>query len=109
MGEQLQCKFEVRRAEDETIIVAILRDARLDDQRLSLCADRQIMDLSLDRARRSRASARRYFIDFNRQALNAIRAKLIQWGIAPSSFPWPPNGRRHQIGAWKPFFTFCVL
>jgi hypothetical protein len=30
-------------------------------------------------------------IDFNRAALNAIHAKLIDWGIAPDAFAWPPR------------------
>ena len=33
----------------------------------------------------------RHLIDFNRAALNAIHAKLIDWGIAPDAFAWPPR------------------
>jgi formylglycine-generating enzyme required for sulfatase activity len=93
-----ECKREVRRAEDDRkdVIVAILRDVTLDDPRLKPWMDRQIMDLSAD-PREERVEvehqARRHFIDFNRQALEAIHAKLIDWGHAPDSFAWPPKER----------------
>jgi TIR domain len=45
-----ECKREVRRAEDDRkeIIVAILRDVKIDDPRFAPFFDRQIMDLSVD-------------------------------------------------------------
>ena len=93
-----ECKREVRRAEDDRkdVIVAILRDVRLDDPRLKPWMDRQIMDLSAE-LREERVEvehqSRRHFVDFNRLALEAIHAKLIDWGHAPDSFAWPPKER----------------
>jgi formylglycine-generating enzyme required for sulfatase activity len=93
-----ECKREVRRAEDDRkdVIVAILRDVHLDDPRLKPWTDRQIMDLSTD-PREERVEvehlSRRHFIDFNRLALEAIHAKLIDGGHAPDSFAWPPKER----------------
>jgi formylglycine-generating enzyme required for sulfatase activity len=93
-----ECKREVRRAEDDRkdVIVAILRDVTIDDPRLKLWTDCQIMDLSSD-PREERVEvehrSRRYFIDFNRPALEAIHAKLIDGGHAPDSFGWPPKER----------------
>jgi TIR domain len=93
-----ECKREVRRAEDDRkdVIVAILRDVRLDDPRLKPWMDRQIMDLSADPLEERvevEHQARRHFITFNRLALEAIHAKLIDWGHAPDSFAWPPKER----------------
>ena len=93
-----ECRREVRRAEDDRkdVIVAILRNVRLDDPRLKPWTDRQIMDLSADpREERIEVEhqSRRYFIDFNLLALEAIHAKLIDWGHAPDSFAWPPKER----------------
>jgi formylglycine-generating enzyme required for sulfatase activity len=91
-----ECKREVRRAEDDRkdVIVAILRDVQLDDPRLKPWTDRQIIDLSTNpREERVEVEHRgqRHLIDFNRAALNAIHAKLIDWGIAPDAFAWPPR------------------
>ncbi len=93
-----ECMREVRRAEDDRkdVIVAILRDVKLDDPRLKPWMDRQIMDLSAE-LREERVEvehqSRRHFVDFNRLALEAIHAKLIDWGHAPDSFAWPPKER----------------
>jgi formylglycine-generating enzyme required for sulfatase activity len=91
-----ECRREVRRAEDDRkdVIVAILRDVTVDDPRLADYKDRQVMDLSTNpREERVEVEHRgqRYLIDFNRAALNAIHAKLIDWGIAPDAFAWPPR------------------
>jgi formylglycine-generating enzyme required for sulfatase activity len=93
-----ECKREVRRAEDDRkdVILAILRDVTIDDPRLKPWMDRQIMDLSADpRDERVEVEhrSRRHLIDFNRLALEAIHAKLIEWGHAPDSFAWPPKER----------------
>lgn len=93
-----ECRREVRRAEDDRkdVIVAILRDVTLDDPRLKPWMDRQIMDLSADPLEERvevEHQARRHFISFNRLALEAIHAKLIDWGHAPDSFAWPPKER----------------
>jgi hypothetical protein len=91
-----ECRREVRRAEDDRkdLIVAILRDVTVHDPRLSGYTDRQIMDLSTN-PREERVevehNGQRHLIDFNRVALNAIHAKLIDWGIAPDAFAWPPR------------------
>jgi hypothetical protein len=96
-----ECRREVRRAEDDRkeVIVAILRDVTVDDPRLAGYTDRQIMDLSTH-PREERVevehNGQRHLIDFNRAALNTIRAKLIDWGIAPDAFAWPP---RHNPNA----------
>ncbi len=93
-----ECKREVRRAEDDRkeVMVAILRDVKIDDRRLAPYAERQIMDLSVD-PREERVEVehqgRRHLIDFNRPALNAIHTKLIELGIAPDSFVWPPKDK----------------
>jgi WD40 repeat protein/Tfp pilus assembly protein PilF len=93
-----ECLREVRRAEDDRkeIIVAILRDVSVGDPRLKAYVDRQIVDLSVDpREERIEVEhqSRRHLIDFNRQALNAVHAKLMEWGIAPDSFAWPPKDK----------------
>jgi formylglycine-generating enzyme required for sulfatase activity len=91
-----ECRREVRRAEDDRkeVIVAILRDVSLDDPRLADYRERQIMDLSTN-PRQERVEVehqgQRHLVDFNRAALNAIHAKLIEWGISPDSFEWPPR------------------
>jgi Sulfatase-modifying factor enzyme 1/TIR domain len=91
-----ECRREVRRAEDDRkdVIVAILRDVTVDDPRLASYADRQIIDLSTN-PREERVeiehNGQRHLIDFNRAALNSIHAKLIDWGIAPDAFAWPPR------------------
>jgi hypothetical protein len=91
-----ECHREVRRAEDDRkdVIVAILRDVTIDDPRLAGYTDRQIMDLSTN-PREERVEVehkgQRHLIDFNRAALTAIHAKLIDWGIAPDAFAWPPR------------------
>jgi formylglycine-generating enzyme required for sulfatase activity len=91
-----ECLREVRRAEDDRkdVIVAILRDVTVDDRRLARHTDRQIMDLSTN-PREERVEVehkgQRHLIDFNRAALNAIHAKLIDCGIAPDAFAWPPR------------------
>jgi hypothetical protein len=91
-----ECRREVRRAEDDRkdVIVAILRDLTVDDPRLADYTDRQIADLSTN-PREERVEVehkgQRHLIDFNRAALNAIHAKLIDWGIAPDAFAWPPR------------------
>src|SRR5215468_4217698 len=91
-----ECRREVRRAEDDRkdVIVAILRDVTIDDPRLAGYTDRQIMDLSTN-PREERVDVehkgQRHLIDFNRAALNAILAKLIDRGIAPDAFAWPPR------------------
>ncbi|MBU1212608.1 MAG: SUMF1/EgtB/PvdO family nonheme iron enzyme [Alphaproteobacteria bacterium] len=93
-----ECLREVRRAEDDRkdVIVAILRDVTLEDARLKPWMDRQIVDLSAE-LREERVEvehqSRRHFVDFNRLALEAIHAKLIDWGHAPDSFAWPPKER----------------
>jgi len=91
-----ECRREVRRAEDDRkdVIVAILRNVTVDDPRLAGYTDRQIMDLSTNpREERLEVehSGQRHLIDFNRAALTAIHAKLIDWGIAPDAFAWPPR------------------
>jgi formylglycine-generating enzyme required for sulfatase activity len=91
-----ECRREVRRAEDDRkdVIVAILRDLRIDDPRLKPWTDRQVMDLSADpREERIEVEhqSRRHLLDFNHLALEAIHAKLIEWGHAPDSFAWPPK------------------
>ncbi len=94
-----ECQREVRRAEDDRkdVIVAILRDVSLDDSGLpDYYKDRQIMDLSLDpRDERVEVEheSRKHFVDFNGAALNAIHATLIERGIAPNSFAWPPKNK----------------
>jgi formylglycine-generating enzyme required for sulfatase activity len=91
-----ECRREVRRAEDDRkdVIVAILRDVTVDDPRLADYSDRQIIDLSTN-PREERVEVEhkglRHLVHFNRTALNAIHAKLIDWGIAPDAFEWPPR------------------
>jgi formylglycine-generating enzyme required for sulfatase activity len=90
-----ECRREVRRAEDDrkNIIVAILRDLTVEDPGLAAYTDRQIVDLAIN-PREERVvvehKGQRHLIDFNRPALNAILARLIDWGIAPDAFAWPP-------------------
>jgi hypothetical protein len=114
-----ECRREVRRAEDDRkdVTVAILRDVRLEDPRLKPWTDRQIMDLSADPLEERvdvAHQSRRYFIDFNLLALEAIHAKLIDWGHAPDSFAWPPKERPNaqpypgprRLRQERPLFAF---
>jgi formylglycine-generating enzyme required for sulfatase activity len=93
-----ECKREIRRAQDDRkeIIVALLHHLKVDDPRLASYADRQMVDLSADPYDvhvEVEHQGEKHVIDFNRQALNSIHAKLIELGLAPDSFVWPPKDK----------------
>ena len=93
-----ECKREIRRAQDDRkeIIVALLHHLKVDDPGLASYADRQMVDLSADPCDvhvEVEHQGEKHVIDFNRQALNSIHAKLIELGLAPDSFVWPPKDK----------------
>jgi formylglycine-generating enzyme required for sulfatase activity len=91
-----ECQREINLAEDlgKEIIVAILRDLRVDDPRLARYADRQFVDLSAEPRERMEPfehDGRIQRIDFHLPALAAIKARLAHLGIAPNTFTWVPK------------------
>jgi hypothetical protein len=95
--ESVECQREMSLAEDQgkEIIVVLLRALTKDDPRLARYRDRQFVDLS-DKPTEPmepfefNGKVRR--VSFNLAALNSIKARLANLGIAPESFAWPPKG-----------------
>jgi WD40 repeat protein len=99
-----ECQREMNLAEDQgkEIIVALLRDLTKEDPRLSRYSERQFVDLSLepkDRLEPFEFDGRMHRVEFNTDALAAIKMRLGDLGIAPGSFGWPPKGAANP----KPF------
>jgi formylglycine-generating enzyme required for sulfatase activity len=93
-----ECLAEVRKAEDygKEIIVVLLRDVQLDDDRLSAFKDRQIVNFSTPpRSHVESVSYRgdQFQVPFNGEALARIKAYLLKRGIAPEHFAWPPHDK----------------
>jgi len=91
---------DLGRRESRAVLVAILRDLKLDDLRAEDLSGEQIVDLSAaGEARLIRAElpgrpgepGRYDHIRFNIQALEKIDRSLRQIGIAPESFEWLPR------------------
>jgi formylglycine-generating enzyme required for sulfatase activity len=88
-----ECQREINLAEDlgKEIIVAILRNLRIDDSRLARYADRHFVDLSAEPRERMEPfehDGRMQRVDFHLPALAAIKARLARLGIAPNTFTW---------------------
>src|SRR5262249_47311748 len=93
----VECQKELDLAEalGKEIIVAILRDLAKDDTRLARYSERQFVDLSAepkDVIEPIEFEGQHHRVEFSSQALAAIKARLDDLGIAPSSFSWPPTG-----------------
>ena len=92
----IECQKELELAEalGKAIIPAILRDLTKDDPRLARYAERQFVDLAAeprDRMEPFEHDGRMHRVEFNGQALAAIKARLEDLGVAPGSFVWPPR------------------
>jgi hypothetical protein len=93
-----ECLTEVRKAEDfgKEIIVVLLRDLTVDDQRLGSYKERQIVDLSQPPQSHTEIINYRgdqHQVTFNDEALAKIKEYLVRRGITPESFSWPPIGK----------------
>ena len=93
-----ECRLEVRHAEDlgKEIIVVLLRDLEVKDQRLASFSDRQIVDLSAQPKSLEETvfiNGKKERILFNREEIEKIKNYLIRRGIAPDHFAWPPRDR----------------
>ena len=93
-----ECLAEVRKAEDfgKEIIVVLLRDLTIEDQRLGSFKERQIVDLSapaLTHTEKVNFRGTRHDVRFNNGALLKIKDYLFRRGITPDSFPWPPGDK----------------
>lgn len=91
-----ECQREIMLAEElqKPLIVAILRDLEKTDPRLGRWSDTQFVDLSAEPLVTMEALERdgRVYRDikFNLAALQSIKARLEDLGIAPGSFAWQP-------------------
>jgi formylglycine-generating enzyme required for sulfatase activity len=90
-----ECLAEVRRAEDfgKEIVVVLLRDLQIDDNRLDSFKERQIVDLSAPPANHCEVVSYRgqkCDICFNGPALAKVKDYLFRRGITPDHFAWPP-------------------
>jgi WD40 repeat protein len=93
-----ECLAEVRKAEDfgKEIIVVLLRDLTIEDQRLGSFKERQIVDLSappLTHTEKVNFRDTQHDVRFNNGALLKIKDYLFRRGITPDSFPWPPGDK----------------
>jgi len=91
-----ECQREIMLAEElqKPLIVAILRDLAKTDPRLGRWSDTQFVDLSAEPPVTMEALERegRVYRDikFNLAALQSIKTRLEDLGIAPGSFAWQP-------------------
>lgn len=90
-----ECLAEVRIAEDygKEILVVLLRDLTLEDRRLDSFKDRQIVDLSaapVDHTEAVQHGGTAHQVRFSGASLEKIRRHLVERGITPNYFPWPP-------------------
>jgi hypothetical protein len=92
-----ECRTELRMAEDygKPIITAIIRDLSPGDERLADFRDRQIVDLTSEPTEDIQidGDAARPVVRLSGDALQKIQAQLVETGIAPQSYPWPPDDR----------------
>ena len=78
------------------LIVAILRDLKSDDTRLTRYADRQFVYLSREPSEAMPEvlyDGLRHQVHFHLPALASIKTRLTYLGIAPNSFAWKPDGQ----------------
>ena len=91
-----ECMFEVRTAEElgKEIIVSIAYGLTVEDPRLAIYRDRQIVDLSAE-PRTVTLSVEhkdtRKTVHFSQTALAQIKSRLDQLGISPNWFSWRPE------------------
>ena len=93
-----ECLAELRTAEDygKEIIVVLLRDLAISDERLQSYLDRQIVDLSAaPQAHGEKIEFRgtQHDVFFNSEALLKVKDYLFKRGITPDSFAWPPENK----------------
>ena len=98
------CREELELAEDlgKEIILAILRDLKIEDSRLARYSDRQFVDLSSfpqDHIEALTWKEQDYRISFNVDALSKIKARLDALGIARRGFSSAPkNAESSKVG-----------
>lgn len=93
-----ECIAEIRKAEDygKEVIVVLLRDLQITDDRLDAYKEHQIVDLAAapkSHVERVTYRGEQFDIQFNSLALERIRSYLVKRGIAPDYFAWPPAGK----------------
>ena len=103
-----ECQREMNLAEDlgKEILVAILKNLKKEDPRLARYADRQIVDLSANPT--ELMPAFKYYgklrhVNFHLPALQSIKARLVDLGVAPNSFAWLP---RDKVGPFPGLSSF---
>jgi tetratricopeptide (TPR) repeat protein len=90
-----ECIAEVRKAEDvgKEIVVVLLRDLQIEDNRLGAFKDRQIVDLAAPPQSHVETVDYRgehHEVRFNATGLARVRDFLEKRGITPDRFAWPP-------------------
>ncbi len=93
-----ECLAEIRIAESygKAIIVVLLRDLEIDDQRLDSFKDKQIVGLAtapLDHVEKVQFEGEEREVRFNAHALRRIKDYLVKRGLTPDHFGWPPADR----------------
>jgi hypothetical protein len=91
-----ECQIEVRIAEDmgKEIIVGILYGLTIEDKKLALYRERQIVDFSAEPLTVTISVEHQHTrktIHFSATALAQVRSRLDQLGISPNSFSWRPE------------------
>ncbi|MFM9940763.1 MAG: TIR domain-containing protein [Hyphomicrobiaceae bacterium] len=94
----VECQKELELAEalGKANIKAILRELTKDDPRLAQYAERQFIDLSAappERMEPFEHDGKMHRVEFSLAALNAIKTRLDDLGVAPGSFAWPPKDK----------------
>jgi len=100
--DSIECQKELELAEafGKEVVVAILRDLRKDDPRLARYTDRQFVDLTLQprtKVATVEVEGKPVDIELSVQALGAVKARLLELGIAPDSFAWPTKAHAKAL------------
>jgi formylglycine-generating enzyme required for sulfatase activity len=95
-----ECLAEIRKAEDygKEIVIVLLRDLELDDERLDAFKERQIANVATlpqDHVEIIRYRGRPFQVHFNSEALASVKDYLFKRGIAPEHFAWPGQDNPH--------------
>ena len=93
-----ECIAEVRKAEDvgKEIVVVLLRDLQVEDNRLGAFKDRQIVDLAAPPQSHVEIFDYRgehHEVRFNAPGLARVQDFLEKRGITPDRFAWPPPNK----------------
>ena len=93
--ESPECRVEIRMAEHfgKPILIALLRDLDISDQRLDPYREGQIVDLATPPQNHTdivEFQGQRFDVRFNGLTLTRIKSRLIDLGVAPETFAWPP-------------------